>query len=310
MSRECFFYLAYKVIVSTLLASTAFLSPLLNAFVCLTIFRTAKFRTTGNILIANLAISDALIGLSLSPLEIVYVACFPAWPIGHTGTNILNSIFLFSLVSPFVIISVITVERYKTIKASASGRLDNGISRCMLILIICGMWAYSFIAVAVLAANLTATDGKRYAWNVPPTFYYPFLGLHIVVPFFIVCKAYQKIFAITKATRKESLDSSTATQSLLQKRELKLAKTLRIVIGLMFLVWLPVLVIECFYATESASCVIEAIGPLNVWLTASNGIMNPIVYFYRNPSLRAAFYQAFKLRKPYASAQLLEKLND
>ena len=301
MTTQCVFPLAYKVVISLLLALTAFLSPLLNSLVCFTIYRTTKLRTTGNFLIANLAAADALNGLLLAPLEVVYVACFPSWPVGNAGTYIINAAFLFSLVLPFVIVTVITIERYIVIKSNSIAASQDGTSRRALWLTSLGMWGYSLVAVAVMTGNFTKPENNEYSWNVKPSLYYPFLGLHIVIPFCIVCLAYRGIFRITKNTHSDRLESSTSSRSLLQQRELKLAKTLGIVIGLLFLVWLPVLVIECFYATESTSCVTEAAGPVSVWLTVSSGVMNPVVYFYRNSNLRTAFYKTVGFRKRGAS---------
>ena len=295
------FPLAYKIILSSLLGLTAFFSPVLNSIVCFTICSNSKLRSTGNLLIANLATADALIGILLAPLEVVYVAYFPSWPIGHTGTYILNSVFLFSLVLPFVIVTVITIERYITIKSCSVASSQNRMSTRSLWLTSVCMWGYSLAAVAVMTSNFIKPKSNQYTWNVKPSFYYPFLGLHIIIPFFAVCLAYRGIFKITKNTYSGGLESSLASRSLIQRRELKLAKTLGIVIGLLFLVWLPVLIIECFYATESTSCITEAAGPVSVWLTVSSGVMNPLVYFYRNSTLRSAFLETVRSKKGGAS---------
>ena len=307
MANECVFPLAYKIILSSLLGLTALFSPLLNSIVCFTICKNSKLRSPGNLLIANLATADALIGLLLAPLEVVYVAYFPSWPLGHAGTYILNSVFLFSLVLPFVIVTVITIERYIVIKSCSVASSQNRVSTRSLWLISLGMWGYSLSAIAVMTSNFIKPESNEYTWNVKPSFYYPFLGLHIVIPFFTVCLAYRGIFKFTKNMHSGGLESSLASRSLIQHRELSLAKTLGIVIGLLFLVWLPVLIIECFYATESTSCITEAAGPVSVWLTVSSGVMNPLVYFYRNSTLRSAFFETIRSKK-HGASQLTSSL--
>lgn len=304
----CTFNLSYKVVVCSLLGATAILSPILNFFVCLTIFRNRGLRTAGNILIANLAISDILIGPTLAPLEVVYIAYFPSWPIRSAGTDLLNSMWLFSLVSPFIIVSVITVERYKTIKSFTLA--GNGMSTRTLLLLILGIWFYSVTAVGFMAGNFEPASDNYYQWNINKNFYYPFLALHIVIPLCLVCVVYYKIFQISKTPRasSERFDDSFDVTVHKQRREIRLAKTLGIVIGLLFLLWLPVLVIECFYATESTSCITEAAGPVSVWLTASNGVMNPVIYFYRNPNLRGALKKALNFRKDRTKSQLTTTL--
>ena len=172
------------------------------------------------------------------------------------------------------------------------------------------MWLYSVTVVGFMAGNFEKASDSYYQWNINKTFYYPFLALHILIPLCLVCVVYYKIFQISKSTREssESFDDSLDVTVGIQKREIRLAKTLGIVIGLLFIVWLPVLVIECFYATESTSCITEAAGPVSVWFTASNGVMNPIIYFYRNPNLRGALKKALTLTKDRTKSQLTTTL--
>ena len=279
-SEACVFPMAYKVTVSTLLAITFLISPVLNTVVCYTIFSVKRLQTFGNLLIANLSLGDIIISLTLPLMEIIYVSIYPKWLTGKIGTYFLNCVWLFSLASPFVIVTVITAERYKTLKSLIPIK-----SKTVIFIVIPLVWLYSFGSVAFMAFFFTVPGEDAYEWNILPQFYYPFLGVHIVIPLVVISALYLAIYRMTRSSRKQTIRHGKASSNL-AKREMRVAKTIGIVIGLMFAIWIPALVLEYFYAIGTESCIVQMAGPVSVWLSSSNGMVNPILYFFRNPSLR------------------------
>ena len=292
-SSECTFPMAYKVTVSSLLGIVVLLSPVLNLIVCYTIFSVKKLHSFGNLLIANLSLSDIIISLSLPSMEIIYVSIYPKWLTGKIGTYILNCVWMFSLAAPFVIVTIITVERFKTLKTLLPVK-----SKLVIRITLPCMWLYIFSAVAFMGWNFTPTTGDAYEWNVLPVYYYPYLGIHIVIPLIVIVVLYIGILRMTRSSRQRTTRVGSASGPL-AKREMKVAKTIAIVIGLMFAIWIPALVLEYFYAIGTESCIVQMAGPVSVWLSCSNGVINPLLYFYRNPILRGEIVK--KLPKSIAA---------
>ena len=212
---------------------------------------------------------------------------YPKWPLKKWGTMLLNSIWMFSLVGPFVTVAVITIERYITI-VSFRARAISGPSN-KVALIITAIWIYSLLLVAFMAAFFTKTAGEYYEWNVSHLFYYPYLGIHIVIPFVLIIVLYIRIIAVAHITRRGTIkhtpDSMAETG---REREMKLTRTIGIVIGLLFAVWVPVLVLEYFYAVGTKHCWVQMAGPISVWLTCANGMINPLLYNFRNRQIQRA----------------------
>ena len=279
-TSSCTFPLAYKVTVSTLLALTFLSSPILNALVCYTIFSVRKLQSFGNLLIANLSLGDIIISLSLPLLEILYVSIYPKWLTGKIGTYVLNCVWLFSLAYPFVTVTVITAERFSTLRSLVAIK-SSKISTITFITI----WVYSLGCTAFMATFFSQPGEDAYEWNVLPEFYYPFLGIHIVIPLIIIVSLYVGIYRMTRSSRQQTISRGSASASL-AKREMRVAKTIAIVIGIMFSIWIPALVLEYFYAIGTESCIVQMAGPVSVWLSCSNGVVNPLLYFFRNPHLR------------------------
>eukprot|EP00794_Sanderia_malayensis_P020532 gene20532-22551_t len=295
----CVFPLAYRITVSALLASTLLISPILNFIVCYTLLTVKKLYTFGNFLIASLSFGDILISLSLSLMEILYVSIYPKWLTGKIGTYMLNAVWLFSLASPFVTVTVITCERYKTIRS-----LVPITSNKVIKLVISLIWIYNFTVVGVMVFFFTEPSGDYYEWNILPVYYYSFLAIHVVIPLVVIAILYMGIYCTMRSSRRRaSVDNASATS--LARREMRLAKTIGIVTGVMFAIWIPALVFEYFYAVGTESCVVQMAGPVNVWLSCSNAGINPLIYFYKNPVLRAEIVK--KLPEAVASCLRLKK---
>lgn len=213
-------------------------------------------------------------------MEIIYVSIYPKWLTGSIGTYVLNCVWLYSLAYPFVTVTVITAERFSTLRSLIPVK-----STTISVLAFSSIWIYSLGVIAFMAVFFTKPGEDAYEWNVLPEFYYPFLGVHIVAPLIIIAVLYMSIFRMTRSSRQQTTSRGSASASL-AKREMRVAKTIAIVIGIMFAIWIPALVLEYFYAIGTESCIVQMAGPVNVWLSCSNGVVNPILYFYRNPYLR------------------------
>ena len=248
--------------------------------VCYTIFSVRRLQSFGNLLIANLSLGDVIISLSLPPLEIIYVSIYPKWLTGSIGTYVLNCVWLYSLAYPFVTVTFITAERFSTLRSLIPVK-----STTISVFTFSCIWIYSLGVIAFMAVFFTKPGEDAYEWNVLPKFYYPFLGVHIVAPLIIIAVLYIGIFRMTRSSGRQTSSRGSASASF-AKREIRVAKTIAIVIGIMFAIWIPALVLEYFYAIGTESCIVQMAGPVSVWLSCSNGVVNPILYFYRNPYLR------------------------
>ena len=275
---KCQFNIYFKVILCTLLAVTGICSIMENIFFCTVVYLNKKLQIKPNILIVSLSITDIIIAWTTPVFEFIYVMYNPKWPLGSLGTNIQNAFWLFSLVMPFVTVTAITIDRYLAI--TKSFRYDRFITARKLLLVVGGLYSYSFIWVFLMARNFLPTPEDVYTWNVPSTTYYVFLGIHIVFPLILIPVLYSKIAKTVKLSRQ---NTGVAQVS---RSETKLAKTVKFVIGFLYLVWAPVVVLEFFYNFSFSSCAVEQAGSVSVWFTCVNGALNPIVYSYRNDEVQ------------------------
>lgn len=77
-----------------------------------------------------------------------------------------------------------------------------------------------------------------------------------------------------------------------------MAKTVAFVFMFLVFVWMPILILEIFYVVGSESCIVEQLGVVSVWLTCSNGVINPIVYSLRNKDFHRSMLQLLHCKRP------------
>ena len=147
-------------------------------------------------------------------------------------------------------------------------------------LVIVSIWSYSIVWVLAIAFNLTYTTQNL----VPPRLYYAYLGLHVGIPILVIPLIYIKIYTHVNRSREHLREISTTTT--LMSVEIRLAKTMGIIISLFYLIWLPVLVIEVLRSHNFNKCTIKKVDSLNVWLTCLNGCLDPLVYSFRSSEVK------------------------
>ena len=293
----CTFEPSFKVIMLVLLGTTSVAAFIENVFFCTAVYFNKKLHSKSNILIINLAITDIIISAILPNLEFVYVYFYPSWPIGSLGTKFLNLIWIFSLVCPFVTMTAITFERFVVIAGKPSWKYL--ITKKMYLLVVIFIWAYSFLCCFVTAVSMLPAPRYNYVWNVNPTLYYVFLGVHIIFPLVLFPGLYYKMQKVSVTSMKEI---SKEVGEIRQEREMKLSKTIVIIIGVLYMVWTPVVVLEILYNHKFKNCVVSKMEIVSAWLTCFNGCLNPLLYSYRNAEVKKfilSLVHVFRKKKNY-----------
>ena len=276
--NSCHYSLELKLTLCTLLSLTSLFSVVENVLLCAVVRHNKKLHKRSQVLIVNLSVTDLIIAVLLPAFECGHVLLYPKFLFGKFGSIFTRSIWMFSIVQPSTTAFMIACERYLVL--SGNKLYLNHCTKRTLALVISSMWLYSIVWVLVIAFNLTYTTQHL----VPPRLYYAYLGVHVGIPILVIPLIYIKIYMHVNRSREHILELSRTT--ILMSVEIRLAKTMGIIISLLYLIWLPVLVIEVLRSNNFNECTIKKVDSFNVWLTCLNGCLDPLVYSFRSSEVK------------------------
>jgi hypothetical protein len=299
-STSCSYSLDFIIPVTIVFTLTSLLVLFENILICIAVVRSRLREIKSNWFLVGLSVADMFTSLTITPLQILEIWTSPQWPLGAIGVDIYNSLWNFILIVPFLTVLAITIDRFLVItkQINMSDRFSARWVYTMLIII----WIYSCIIVSLLSLTFAKAPSDEYVWNVPYEYYYPFLVVHVLVPLLIICYCYIKILKFVRLSKKQMsgiLDSTVSLSvSTNQRYEVKLAKTVGYVVLALVTVWIPVLAMEIVYAVDSGhSCLVKRIGIFSVWLTCTNGIINPFIYSMRSQQFKDVLKKLLKCNK-------------
>ncbi|XP_066927226.1 RYamide receptor-like [Clytia hemisphaerica] len=283
-AQACYFHVAFKIFSSLLLMLVGCVAILENMLFCYVIYSKRHLQKRSVVLLVSLSISDIFISLLVPAIETIFFITFPEWPLGSVGSNLYNCVWMFSVVSPFTTITVITIERYmvicwKTIYEKICTSTFMGI-------IVSSIWAYSFIWVFCMGYYMKPIHVRKYVWNVNHRLYYSMIWFHVIVPLTIIPVLYYRILKQVKLTRGGLTDSTTCLIHNGKDNDIRLTKTVARVIIVLYGVWLPVLALEMIYTNFYTECMIKKLDLVSVTLACSNCCLNPILYSYKNSEIK------------------------
>ncbi len=297
-STSCSYSLDFIVPVTIVFTLTSLLVLFENILICVAVIRSPLRDIKSNWFLVGLSVADMFTSLTITPLQILEVWSSPHWPLGATGVNIYNSLWNFILIVPFLTVLAITIDRFFVITKQIS--MSDRFSAMWVFTVLLCIWIYSSIIVSLLSLTFDKAPDDEYVWNVPYQYYYPFLVVHVLVPLLIICYCYIKILLVVRLSKRQmsGVVNSTVSFSNSQRYEVKLAKTVGYVVLALVALWVPVLAMEIVYAVYSGhSCFVKTIGIFSVWLTCTNGIINPFIYSMRSKQFKEVLKKLLKCNK-------------
>jgi len=301
--------LSLIVVEVSFLITLNILSLIGNTLVCIAICKNARLRTTTNLYIIALAVSDLLSAVFVMPIS-ASVLIAGNWILGGTLCQ-LHAFFslLVIYVSP-VTMGLTAVNRYVRIcksdqqfKRLFSARRSRALLASVWIFVACyaavprlfGLQAYEFVPgyAQCSIAHLSET-GK-------------FINYGIVVTLFFLTPLIATTFSYTKVAKmiRKHNTSATATiqrQESTQERsrkwrkskgitnhEIKLSKSLFAVVFAFMICWVPFWIIVILRRFRLVAMMPRNVELLCMFLFYLSNTINPVIYAGMNPAFRREF---------------------
>ncbi|XP_063447753.1 adenosine receptor A2b-like [Mytilus trossulus] len=259
-----------------------------NVLVLCAFKRFHHLQTSTGRFIANLAIADLCLGITLPfqisfffypELNFIIESCLLRFElIIFTSTSSLLSLF-FTVVDRYI--AVLYPLRYHVIM---SEKVAN--------ILICIVWIYAAtLAIIPLLGYNTFKSGMFCAYElVMATSYRLLVALHFIVLPVIMFLIYCRVFFVAWSHKKKIMSEQCFNTSIhvrIQK-EMKMAVIMAVVMLGFSLCWLPFAVIQIIQALEF-SVNRAFISNFLVFLGLLNSVINPFIYVWKNKQYKEAF---------------------
>ena len=282
------------------LSLLSILTLLGNSLVCLAVWRFRNLRSLTNYLVCSLAGADLLVPL----LRVIYIdiSVFSGeWIFGETWCSISSMCGVLLCGASILHLCAISIERLIAIKWPLSYDIKVTPKRIVILLIY--IWLQSFVLAIFPALGLAehrfspVMSECEIHWLKDPTLTILLMVFYFFLPVTIMVVAYAIIF---KEVRRNSRRISTIESSGSQrgnnklKREMKAAKTLAVVVGVFFIMWMPYFVTTTIRAFRGDGSIPDTMQRIVITLAYGNSCCNFVIYALMNSQLRNAFYQVLK----------------
>ncbi|XP_071350509.1 adenosine receptor A1 [Trachinotus anak] len=275
----------------------ALASVLGNVLVVLVVCVNRALRNTTFCFIVSLAVADIAVGVLVIPLAIVISLGF--------NTQFYTCLFLSCLLlvitqSSILSLLAIAIDRYLRVKIPT--RYSIVVTQGRAYVAVCLCWILSFLTGLVpmigwnnrdAQANISSsseivckfTTVIRMDYMV----YFNFFGW-VVVPLTIMIALYAEIFRVIRRQLNRRAEA-TCDGDRYYRKELKLAKSLALVVFLFAVCWLPIHIINCVDFFCSKCDLPKFATYTGIFMSHVNSALNPLVYAFRIKRFRVTLVQ-------------------
>ena len=288
---------ALKVVEAGAMIALNIASLLGNILVCLSVYRNNRLRTTTNLYIIALAVSD-LIAATLVMPPATGVLITGRWPFGETACQIHAYFGLFAVYVSPVTMGLTALNRYTRIcKSDQQYNLFFSKKKSRISL---GS-AWTFVALYILIPRVTGLQDFHFVPSYAACLnrhlsnfgkmvhYFVVLGLFFVLPLAVTIFSYRNVLKKIQEHNTGTAQSLRINNETVTSNEIRLSKSLFVVVFAFMLCWVP-----AWFITILTRLVFGNKMPRNVqllctfFLNISNAI-NPFIYAGMNPVFRREF---------------------
>ena len=287
---EEFFMANYLVTLASIILSmlTCPVIILMNALVIVAVIKRGRLQNMYRILLAYLAGTDLLVGTVVQPTfvsgEILAIADGSATTFCSIVENVSLRLANLSILSSLFHLVLISVERYIALKYPF--RHDGIVTKFRLAVAVTFSWCIAgiYTLLRTLAHNLLTK---------------------VALPFLVICSllviacSHIAVYLVTRRHEKQ-IETEQISQDAAAKflEEKKAWKTTSIIIGFVFLSYLPTVLYILLFLSDFRNQTRFILRPLVLSSLMLNSLYNPIIYCWRSAGMRREMITLVKRQNP------------
>lgn len=266
-----------------------------NVVTCIAAYRNERLRTSSNLYVIALAISDAINASTVMPLTIG-VLITGRWPYGEALCNFHAFFTLFSVYVSPTTMGLTAFNRY--VRIVKPGHYSSIFNARQSKIYVAAIWlivsGYVFIPKLAGWTDYGFIPGYAVCTIVHPTEAMKIAHYCIVVVFFFLLPlgvatfSYYKIFTMVNQ-HKINTNLAIEEECRISAREIHITKSLAIIVLAFALCWIPFWVVAMMQRFAPDTVVPRNVQLLCPFLLFFSSTINPFIYAGMNPSFRAEF---------------------
>ena len=282
---------------------------------CIAVYRNTRLRTTTNLYIVALALSDLLYAIFVMPLS-TGVLITGRWPFGETLCQISGFITVFVVYVSPVTMGLTALNRFVRIcKTDQQYKQFFSQRKCRIMLAV----AWTFVALYLI--GMTSLSGlqefrfgkdRAVCLNVHLSkvgsiiHYFVGVGLFFILPLTVTMFSYRKVY---KKIREHNMGAGQAlhTQAwnaAITPHEIRISRSLFVVVFAFMFCWLPLWVVNLLNRFRVVAKMPRNILLLGTFCVSLSNTINPFIYAGMNPVFRKEFRKILRCK----SAQLVQDI--
>ncbi|XP_063811740.1 adenosine receptor A1 [Pseudophryne corroboree] len=309
--------LAVYIVIEVLIA---LISVLGNILVIWAVIVNQALRDTTFFFIVSLAVADIAVGALVIPLAIIISIGLET---EFYSCLMVACIMLILTQSSILALLAIAVDRYLRVKIPTSYR--SVVTARRAVIAITGCWVLSFIVGLVPMFgwnninNLRKEHNSSYGEIIITCEFETVISMEYMVyfnffvwvlpPLFLMLVIYLEVFNLIQRQLNKKVSSSSKDPQKYYGKELKIAKSLALILLLFALSWLPLHTLNCITLFCRKCETPMIITYIAIFLTHGNSAMNPIVYAFRIEKFQSTFLYIWKKYFCCKSGRKLNRAN-
>lgn len=269
-----------------------------NATTLLIIALNSRMRTTTNMFVASLAISDFLLGV-LSAGPVAYPALLLSkWPFDDTTCQYQGYIAVTLAVASTQTLALMAVNRYYRIVRPAKYRAYFTMKKTLIMILL--SWFYCMWAPLPYLFS-----GYKMVFHPFKFFCYlqidsgPFTAFLVTVyvglPTFIIAICYLRIFQ-TVRSHSNNFQAASGSHNTVNVEEIRITRTLFVIVVFFNLCWTPILVIDMVHTVQGRWSLPREAYVAYSFLAVISSALNPVIYGVMNKNFQQEYLKILRCR--------------
>ena len=271
------------------------LSLLGNILVCLSVYRNTQLRTTTNLYIIALAVSDLIAAIFVMPL-VAGVLISSRWPFGETACQMHAYFSLFVVFVSPVTMGLTAVNRYVRI-CKSNEQYERFFSKTKSRIVL------GFVIFYILITSLTGLQGfhfvpgyagclnKHLSQFGTMLHFFVVVGLFFLLPLAVTIFSYIKVAIKVRDHNMQMAEGlhSHGRNSAISVHEIRLSRSLFVVVFAFMLSWMPAWVITILTRFVEVDNIPRNVQLLCFFSLSLSNTINPFIYAGMNALFRREF---------------------